>query len=731
MKEEIYEQVNRINYRFDFSKHGESYSSENEYINDLFKLLSIYIGTACDIKREFALENDFSRHLSGIYVNEKDVFNYIYTFSLFDDEVSDQLKNEVDKIEKYIESRVNKSKSDNVVLKLELLREKFILSKFEFFTVICALSCHMDAGFQEIFSIFYNVNSIRYPTFSVVKALYRIFNYLDKYDYSEYSNIPNKLTKYFFVWDYESNILSKPLILNNTILNYIYGREDEFEEFNDAVMLFEAEGKADNIIAYEEEYNKLAYLFDILKKKNKKSLIYIYGEKGIGKKLALKNLAIKNSLRIIFIDMIGIAEIKDEEFIHLIKKIELNCMLEDTYICINNIMFDNEENKKQLEKIIKKLSGLCSIFFLLSDLKPCQILDDNYATVQIKYDYPTYDQSLELWENLSKEYPIDKDIDFKIISSTHIMTPLQIKSSLKNAEVLTLLRNTEKITSDILNSAISSICSDNILKLAEKIQSNYTWNDLIIEESQKEILESFCNRIKYKKQVNERWNKGNKLSYGMGTSLLLYGPPGTGKTMSAHVIANELNLKLYRIDLSQIISKYIGETSKNIDLIFKEAENNNIILFFDEADALFARRGGVKDSNDKYANADTAHLLQKIEDYKGVSILATNLENNIDDAFKRRINYIVRMRNPDVNERINFWKNIFPKETRLSSDIDYKFLAENFEISGSEIKSIALQADYFAQENNEEINMDIILKAIKINYIKHGKIFEGYYNHKG
>ena len=192
--------------------------------------------------------------------------------------------------------------------------------------------------------------------------------------------------------------------------------------------------------------------------------------------------------------------------------------------------------------------------------------------------------------------------------------------------------------------------------------------------------------------------------------------------MAVQVMANELGLDLYRIDLSQLSSKYIGETQKNISNLFNKAKNINAMLFFDEADSMFAKRSEVKDSNDRYANADTAFLLQKLEDYEGITILATNYVNNIDDAFKRRIKFMINFVFPTPEVRLKLWKQILPASARLDEDIDFEFYAERFELSGSNIKEILTNAAFLAASENGGICNRHIIEAIKLNFSKYGKI---------
>ncbi|MBR6257302.1 MAG: ATP-binding protein [Lachnospiraceae bacterium] len=205
----------------------------------------------------------------------------------------------------------------------------------------------------------------------------------------------------------------------------------------------------------------------------------------------------------------------------------------------------------------------------------------------------------------------------------------------------------------------------------------------------------------------------------------MYGPPGTGKTMAAQAIANEVMTPLYRVDVSQIFSKYIGETQKNLSRIFDEAARRNVVLFFDEADALFTRRTEIKDSHDKYANSDTSFLLQKVEEYNGISILATNNFQSFDPAFMRRLSYVVRFERPDEDTRRAMWENMLPKEVPMAKDIDYDFLASQFkELTGSNIKSVLLTAAYLAGAEGRSVGMRDIILAIRYEYEKLGRLID-------
>jgi AAA+ superfamily predicted ATPase len=252
--------------------------------------------------------------------------------------------------------------------------------------------------------------------------------------------------------------------------------------------------------------------------------------------------------------------------------------------------------------------------------------------------------------------------------------------------------------------------------LAQRIEPAAAWDDLVLPELQRQVLRDIVAHVRQRAKVYESWGFASKGSRGLGISALFAGASGTGKTMAAEVLACELHLDLYRIDLSQVVSKYIGETEKNLRRVFDAAEEGGAILLFDEADALFGKRSEVKDSHDRYANIEVSYLLQRMEAYRGLAILTTNMKSALDSAFLRRIRFLVQFPFPDAGQRSEIWRRIFPASTPTEK-LDVAKLAQ-LNVTGGHIRNIALNAAFLAADAGESVRMMHLLRAARSEYAK-------------
>jgi hypothetical protein len=305
------------------------------------------------------------------------------------------------------------------------------------------------------------------------------------------------------------------------------------------------------------------------------------------------------------------------------------------------------------------------------------------------------------------------------------------------SDTLRQLQSRELPEEELTERAIHRVCrtlgGTALESRAQRARLNYTWEDLVLPAETIGQLRDISDAVRFRAKVHGDWGFARKFSLGKGLGVLFSGPSGTGKTMSAEVLANELELELYKIDLSSVVSKYIGETEKNLSQIFREAERAHGILLFDEADALFGKRSEVKDSHDRYANIEINFLLQRLEEYEGIVILTTNMAKNLDAAFTRRIQFTVEFPVPDEQQRGRLWSQVFPAAMPRDADLDLEFLAKRFKLSGANIKSVAVQSAFLAASNGGVVTMGHVINAISREYRKLGKLasrseFGAYYH---
>ena len=252
--------------------------------------------------------------------------------------------------------------------------------------------------------------------------------------------------------------------------------------------------------------------------------------------------------------------------------------------------------------------------------------------------------------------------------------------------------------------------------LAQRIEPRVGWPDLVLPEVEQNLLYQIADQVGQRSRVYSEWGWGQRISRGLGINVLFAGTSGTGKTLAAEVLANHLRLNLYRIDLSAVVSKYIGETEKNLRRLFDAAEDGGVILFFDEADALFGKRSEVKDSHDRYANIEVNYLLQRMESYGGLAILATNMKSALDPAFMRRLRFVVNFPFPGMVERKRLWQKVFPAHTPLDK-LDFERLAR-LNLTGGNIYNVALNAAFMAASSDTPVTMPMLLSAARTEFQK-------------
>jgi len=341
----------------------------------------------------------------------------------------------------------------------------------------------------------------------------------------------------------------------------------------------------------------------------------------------------------------------------------------------------------------------------------------------VELEIPAPKERLSLWHAaIGSDISTIDDRSMQALAGQFRLTKGRILESAATARNLAALRREHGLpTSAELFEAARLRSRPRLQRLARRLEPSHGWEELILPRDQQCQLHEIVAHVRHRALVLEGWGFARKLSYGLGLAALFSGPSGTGKTFAAGIIARELGLDIYRIDLSCMVSKYIGETEKNLSRVFDEAASSDAILFFDEADALFGKRSEVKDSHDRYANIEVGHLLQRMEDYEGITILATNARASMDSAFVRRMAFSIDFPFPEAPERRRIWARAIPPETPRTDDLDLDELATRFRVTGGNIRNIALSAAFLAASNGQVVGMEHVVRATRREYQKLGR----------
>jgi AAA+ superfamily predicted ATPase len=643
--------------------------------------------------------------------------------------------NSEEKFLKELEKEIARKKSEalnrGLKLRLDILQNLFGLSRIELETILICLLGEIDPRYQKLYAYLQDDITKKAPTINLILS-FLCDSAEDTFRTREYFYQEAPLIKKRIVSLQDDRVagstlfMAKSIRLDERITGYLSGRDSLDSRLTTLANMVVPSKKWADVVGSGDLKKRLIAL--ISKNKNISLICCLSGAHGSNSPDIAESICSELGMPMLIVSIRALLA-ANTQVDSLVPLVFREGALQNAVIYLDGFSLLTGENKDTLSVYDDFILELRSYpYWIIPGLEKEWHPEDGLIEkpcINVILSSSSYAERIQIWEKLVKsDRSFGPDLNIADLAGKFKLNSGQIIQAANTARNLARWRDPEtgQVTIEDLNAACRKQSGENLSALARKIQPLYKWEDIILPKDQMEQLREICTYVEHYHTVYDAWGFGRKISLGKGLKVLFAGPSGTGKTMAAEVIGNELNLDIYKIDLSTIVSKYIGETEKNLDKIFREGQTSNAILFFDEADALFGKRSEVKDAHDRYANIETSYLLQKMDEYEGIAILATNLRKNMDEAFARRMHYTLEFPIPEEPDRYRIWQQVFPKELPQGKDIDFKFLAKQFKISGGNIKNIALNAAFLAAANGGLVNMENLIKATKREYQKIGKL---------
>lgn len=732
---------------FDLKKRGKAYKTEKEYMQDLYAFFDMCIAAAGIVLTEPAEEGGIPkrRHVKELPAALSDAYDSVLRRAGEAGEgLLQDIRSQLGSGLEYLRERLAYTPYGGRDFKISVLVRKLELSGAEQFLLLAGYAACFDVKYGQIFADLQGAASLQQPVPGLVLFLYSLFGEIPEETAGQLMQRQSVLLQYFASI---SEIPGKPdscsFVMNRRTCSFLAGYQGMDQDMHWLADYFDASCPGEEIYVRREQMQQIQCIMDYFLKNagirkqpesaegHPADVLHVYGPPGNGKKLFVKTAAQKAGYGVIFADTQRLEGLSMAELEKYAAGLIQESVLLHACLCLT----DNGNREEMQEDargasnrpvsqlfLVRYLSRRLHFFIWMSKEK-CQYLSGEPLHLLCAVQpVLTAGERAVLWRAFGRDYPLGPEADCLIWANQYILSARGIREVLKTADYIRIQQGEDVIGPQHIRMAVRQQQPNQLGRFAALVPAVYGWEDLVISPQQKHEMHLICNQLKYRSVVGEEWGFYKKTAYGRGICALFYGSPGTGKTMAVQVIANELGLDLYRVDLSQLVSKYIGETEKNISQLFQKAKNINALLFFDEADALFSKRSEVKDSHDRNANAQTAHLLQKLEDYEGIAVLATNYINNIDDAFKRRIKFMINFAFPQASVRLRLWKTILPQQVPCAEELDFEYYAEHFELSGSSIKEILTNAAFMAAAEKEKLANRHIIEAVKLNFAKYGKV---------
>lgn len=635
-------------------------------------------------------------------------------------------------LDAHLAERKSASFNAGLDLRLERLRAEFQLTAFDLDVLLINLAPEVDSKYDTLYAYLQDDLTKRRPTVALVLNLL-CPSFAAKLAARQRFTPSAPLFAHgllHLVQDASlgpSTLLNRALVLDERIANHLLGVDGVDSRLAPYAQLVAPQADFATLLLADETKQRLLRFAHPSATSQEQVILYFQGPEGVGKQSTAEALCQERGDTLLVIDCEHFASIDPTLFTATVRLALRESRLQKAALYWKN--FDvllSDDKRTGYEALWRELTNYRGVIFFAGTVvwEPTAALHQSLF-VRLEFSLPTYAERMQLWTAAFSAHAIETSlIDVPALANQFRLSGGQIRDAAATARNHAQWRDPEnnQVTMADLTVACRLHSNRKLATLAHKIAPHYAWADLVLPTDRLQQLRELCNSVQYRATVYEAWGFDRKLALGKGVNALFAGPSGTGKTMAAEVLASALGLDLYKIDLSTVVSKYIGETEKNLSRIFAEATTSNAILFFDEADALFGKRSEVKDAHDRYANIEIGYLLQRMEEYDGVVILATNLHKNMDDAFVRRMHFTIEFPFPSVQDRLRIWRRIWPEQTPRSPDLPLDLLAHRFEVAGGHIRNIALAAAFLAASDGGVVTMTHLLHATRREYQKMGKV---------
>ncbi len=675
------------------------FRSSSEQLRAYEKLIAVYLSEYIDqvVRHKAVTDTPFEQY-KGLVVSLEEAEDAVFSDRSFS--LSPEGARRADELFSEIERLSACSAENGIMLPLDIICDSFGFDTLERFIIALAAMPLVNHDYEKTFGYLGDNVNLTAPTLKLA---------LDLFSGGDYSSAPalcEVLVKYLFE-ECPDNPLKSRLCLRRFFSSLLFcGRFRTDYSYMELRSLSEP-----GYICFRQQYDEISGIM----RAGRRIAVSVAGRPGSGRSRLLTQCAAESNNAVLIVDFREYSALPDDNGQDsrsaADKDIICSLIMLQCYFCVTNA--PENSGDPVLKRLCENALQVTALVFLCGG-SPC-LPDLEIPVYSIKLPELSTEERYQLW----REQGFGEEFLWEIADKFRF-TPKQIRQAA--AAVREKLRLGAAPEERLFEDCCGGFTENRMGDKARLIESRFTFDDLVLPENELQLLREACDHVKYRHIVYNRWNFGSLLAYGRGLTVLFAGPPGTGKTMAATIVAGELGLPAYRVDISKVMSKYIGETEKSLGEIFDIAQQSNAILFFDETDALFGKRSEIKDSHDKYANVETSFLLQRLETFDGVVLMSTNLLQNIDSAFIRRISYIINFPFPDVKRRLELWRKMFPAEMPLDGGIDFEYLAGQFELSGAAIKNTAMSAAFLAAAENKAVNMSHILRAVSKQLSKQGRL---------